>query len=75
MHFEWIPGQGMHINPLERMKQLFPRPTEAPPVAWFNTDVLQYFPGLLEYPPDKLPCSILADYLDDTGVGIRCLDV
>jgi hypothetical protein len=71
MHFEWIPGQGMHLDALERMKQHFPRPIEAPPIAWFMSPVQKYFSELLKYQPNELPCFLLENYLDDTGTGIR----
>ncbi len=71
MNFSWIPGQGADSAAIERMKQHFPRPSEAPPVAWFMSDIQEYHSELLTVPIDQLSTSVLKEYLFDTAGGLK----
>ncbi|MBZ0286934.1 MAG: hypothetical protein K8I30_04925, partial [Anaerolineae bacterium] len=72
MDFRWIPHKGIDLEAVERMKQHFPKPAEAPPIAWFMDPLNQgYFSELAEIPVEKLDASYLEDFLSDTGGGIK----
>jgi hypothetical protein len=71
MDFRWIPGQSVDSVAIKRMKRHFPRPSEAPPVAWFMSDIQEYHSELLAVPIDQLSTSDLREYLFDTSSGLK----
>lgn len=71
MDIIWKAGQGIDLDAVERMKQHFPRPSKAPPVAWFMSEKQEYHSGLLTEPIEQLTASVLEEYLFDTGGGIK----
>ncbi len=73
MDFRWIPNKEIDRDAIERMKQHFPKPTEAPPEAWFinGEDNQRYFTELVDIPIEDIDARYLRDFLSDTGGGIK----
>lgn len=71
MDFRWIPHKGVDKDAVERMKQHFPRPTEAAHKAWFNSVEPWYFDELLAYPVSVLSTRQIVYYLDEVASGIE----
>jgi hypothetical protein len=67
MTFEWIPGKGMDVSALERLKANFSKPTDPPYEAWFMGGK-NYHTYFLDLPPEEA-----ADerYFFDTCGGIK----
>jgi hypothetical protein len=71
MDFRWIPHKGIDLEAVERMKQHFPKPAEAPPIAWFITGEVSYRTELLDTPISEIDDFELQSYLDDMAGGIK----
>jgi hypothetical protein len=70
MKFEWVPGQGIRQEALERMKQHFHKPEKPPYEAWFMSEI-NYHTFFLEYAPDELDAKTVRVCLEDYSGGIR----
>src|SRR5438128_1576520 len=70
MDFRWIPGQGIDLAAVERMKQHFPKPNELSYAAWFMGEI-HYINWLTDLTVEQYDVSDLEFYLFDTGGGIK----
>jgi hypothetical protein len=71
MDFRWIPGQGVDLGAVERMKQHFPKPTEAPYEAWFMSGTLNIQEEFLTTPIKEIGARTLVAIISDWYGGLK----
>lgn len=71
MKFEWVPGQGIRQDALERMKEHFHKPEKPPYEAWFMGGEINYHTFFLEQTPAEWDLKTVQRCLEDMGSGVR----
>ena len=69
MSFRWVAGTPLDEERIARMQLHFGRPTEPPPVAWFNSEVQEYHIPFVQKYPHELSDEELEAFFRDVTSG------
>lgn len=70
--YQWIPGQGVSFEAIERMRNHFHKPNYPMGEAWFNTKKRRLYTELIEMPLSEIKNSELSTYvLFDISSGTK----
>lgn len=70
--FEWIPGDGIDQESVNRMKDVFPRPDEPMGEAWFLGDDRKMYDNLIEEDLSLVPVEELFKVQGEITSGLSC---